>query len=68
MRLTTERFARAGAQAMILTKLDETSGLGDLLRINRESGLPFSYVCEGQEVPHDIRAAVACELAQWMLR
>lgn len=64
MQLTTERFTKAGAQAMILTKLDEASGLGDLLRINRESGLPFSYLCEGQEVPHDIRAAVASELAR----
>ena len=64
MDLTTERFSQAGAQAMILTKLDEASGLGDILRTSRESQLPFTYVCEGQEVPHDIQPAIASELAE----
>lgn len=64
MELTTESFSRVGARAMILTKLDEASGLGDILRTSRESQLPFTYVCEGQEVPHDIRPAVARELAE----
>lgn len=67
MQLTTERFAFVGADAMILTKLDEASGLGDLVRISREGSLPFTYVCDGQEVPNDIRPADATELAKRIL-
>lgn len=59
-----ERFSSAGARSMILTKLDETLGAGAILRINRDSNLSLMYVCDGQQVPQDIRPADPTNLAE----
>jgi len=64
---TAERFVAAGATALVLTKLDEAKGLGALLPLARASGLPISYVTNGQNVPDDIEAAVAGRLARQVL-
>ena len=51
---TAERFAAVGTTALILTKLDESSGLGNILPLIRTSKLPLSYVTKrGQNVPDD---------------
>ena len=63
-----ERFAEVGASSMILTKLDEASGLGTLLPFLRTSGLPLSYVTHGQNVPHDIATADRRKLARAVLK
>ncbi|HQU45836.1 MAG TPA: flagellar biosynthesis protein FlhF, partial [Pirellulales bacterium] len=54
---TAERFAAVGTTALVLTKLDEAAGLGQLLPLLRESRLPVSYVTHGQNVPDDIAIA-----------
>lgn len=64
---TAERFAPAGTTALILTKLDEASGLGNLLPVVRSCGLPLSYLTNGQNVPDDIETADSRRLSQWML-
>ena len=64
---TAECFAAVGTTALILTKLDEAAGLGNLLPLLRESGLPLSYVTNGQNVPDDIAPAQARVLAERML-
>jgi flagellar biosynthesis protein FlhF len=64
---TAERFAAAGATAMILTKLDEATGLGNVLPLVRSSGLPISYLTDGQNVPDDIQTADARRLAATIL-
>ncbi len=64
---TAERFAAVGATAMVLTKLDEANGLGNLLPLVRSSGLPLSYLTDGQNVPDDIQLADAHRLAQMIL-
>jgi len=64
---TAERFAEVGTTALLLTKLDETTGLGNVLPLLRTSGLPLSYVTNGQNVPDDIQAADAKQLAQTVL-
>ncbi len=64
---TAERFALVGATALVLTKLDETTGLGNLLSLVRSSGLPLSYLTNGQNVPDDIQAAEPQSLAACML-
>jgi flagellar biosynthesis protein FlhF len=64
---TAERFAAVGATSLILTKLDEANGLGNLLPLLRSSGLPLSYLTDGQNVPDDIQTADACRLAQMIL-
>ena len=62
-----ERFASVGTTALILTKLDEATGLGNLLPLLRTSRLPVSYLTNGQNVPDDIEAAVAGRLARRVL-
>lgn len=64
---TAERFARVGATSLILTKLDETNGLGNVLPLMRSSGLPLSYLTDGQNVPDDIQTADARRLARMIL-
>ncbi|MCX7425624.1 MAG: 50S ribosome-binding GTPase, partial [Planctomycetia bacterium] len=64
---TAEQFAAVGTTAMILTKLDEATGLGNLLPVLRASRLPLSYLTNGQNVPDDIETAQAPRLAQLIL-
>lgn len=64
---TAERFSPAGATALILTKLDEATGLGHLLPVVRATRLPLSYLTSGQNVPDDIESADARRLAQAVL-
>jgi flagellar biosynthesis protein FlhF len=64
---TAERFATVGTTAMIVTKLDEATGLGNLLSVVRGCGLPISYVTDGQNVPDDIKVAQKSALAQQIL-
>jgi flagellar biosynthesis protein FlhF len=67
--LTTiaERFATVGTTAMIITKLDEVTGLGNLLPVVRGCRLPISYVTDGQNVPDDIQVAQKQTLASQIL-
>jgi flagellar biosynthesis protein FlhF len=64
---TAERFSVVGATALILTKLDEASGLANLLPVLRSSKLPLSYLTNGQNVPDDIEVADPGRLARLML-
>jgi flagellar biosynthesis protein FlhF len=61
------RFQPVGVTAMVLTKLDEATKFGGLLSLLRDSGLPISYLTDGQRVPEDIRAAESSRLAKTML-
>ena len=67
LRQTAERFAAVGTTALLLTKLDESSGLGAVLPLLRASGLPISYWTDGQNVPDDIETADARRLARMIL-
>ena len=64
---TAERFAAVGTTHLVLTKLDETSGLGNLLPLLRGSGLPLSYLTNGQNVPDDIEPADRRRFANMIL-
>jgi len=64
---TAARFAEAGTTSLILTKLDEAAALGNVLPLARGSGLPLSYVTNGQNVPDDIEPANRRKLAQSIL-
>jgi flagellar biosynthesis protein FlhF len=64
---TAERFAAVGVTSLLLTKLDEAHGLGNLLPLVRGGGLPLSYVTDGQNVPDDIQTADARRLARMIL-
>jgi flagellar biosynthesis protein FlhF len=67
MKQAADRFAEIGASSMLLTKLDETAGLGNILPVLRSSKLPISYITNGQNVPEDIASADRRKLARAML-
>jgi len=64
---TAERFAAIGTTALIITKLDEANGLGNLLPVLRLSRMPVSYLTNGQNVPDDIEIADSPRLAKLIL-
>ncbi len=64
---TAQQFAAAGTTSLILTKLDEATGLGNVLPVLRDSHLPLSYLTNGQNVPDDIEPAATDRLARWIL-
>ncbi len=64
---TAQRFTAIGATSLILTKLDEATGLGSVLPMLRSSGLPLSYLTNGQNVPDDIETAEARRVAAMIL-
>lgn len=67
MENAAERFAKVGVTSLLLTKLDEATGLGNLLPIMRSSRLPLSYITNGQNVPADIEPADRRNLARAVL-
>ena len=67
LRKIAERFAEVGTTALLLTKLDEASGLGNLLSLIHHSQLPLSYLTNGQNVPDDIEPADPRRLARTVL-
>jgi flagellar biosynthesis protein FlhF len=67
LKRTAEQFAPVGTTALLLTKLDEAASLGNILPLVRASGLPLSYVTDGQNVPDDIGPADSCRLARMVL-
>jgi flagellar biosynthesis protein FlhF len=59
----TERFASAGPNRMILTKVDEAEALGRLISLSSRTNIPVSYLTTGQDIPDDIEAASGKRLA-----
>jgi len=52
-----EHFKRIALSGCILTKVDESIGLGELLSVTMQYALPISYITTGQSVPEDIEIA-----------
>ena len=44
-------------RSIIITKLDETGRIGNLISVLSEYGKPISYITDGQRVPQDIATA-----------
>jgi len=49
-------------RAIVLTKLDETLRIGNILSVLGASGKPISYIADGQSVPQDIEQASVLRL------
>ncbi|MCX8042530.1 MAG: hypothetical protein N3B18_00205 [Desulfobacterota bacterium] len=64
---TLRCFLQHRVNYLIITKIDETIRFGHLYDILAGSGLPISYVTNGQRVPEDILPATAPLLAELML-
>lgn len=48
-----EAYASFTDYSIIFTKLDETSGVGNIYNLKIKTGMPLSYVAYGQNVPDD---------------
>lgn len=49
---------------LVLTRLDESGGLGPLFSCLQSSGLPVSFLADGQKIPADLIQATELRLAQ----
>jgi len=52
-----QQFEPFDYQAVLLTKLDETRHIGNVISALAERGKPISYITDGQSVPKDIKKA-----------
>lgn len=64
MQAAIESFKTLGADRLLLTKLDESIGLGVMLDCIQKACLKLSYVTCGQNVPRDIEVGEAHSLAE----
>lgn len=62
-----EAYARMGAAAVIVSKVDEAANRLPVLAMGQESSLPFSFITEGQDIPGQVTQAVPARLAQFVL-
>jgi len=62
LRQILRRFKSFDYRSVILTKLDETSQIGNLVSTLSESEIPLSYLTDGQSVPLDIAVASPLKL------
>jgi len=62
LRQIISRFESFNYRSVILTKLDETSQIGNLVSTLAESEIPLSYLTDGQSVPLDIAVASPLKL------
>jgi flagellar biosynthesis protein FlhF len=53
------QFEPFNYQAVLLTKLDETKHVGNIISALAEKKKPVSYITDGQSVPKDIKKASA---------
>lgn len=56
-----------GADRLLITKLDEATGLGGLVDLAEQAGLPFGHAATGQRIPDDLVRAAPELLAHWIL-
>ncbi len=62
-----ERFAPAGFDRLVVTKLDEAIKLGVVLDVLSRVPTELSFVTTGQEIPRDIEVADSARLASLIL-
>lgn len=54
---TIEHFRRIPLSGCVLTKLDESLSLGEVMCVTIQNALPIAYLADGQRVPEDIKVA-----------
>ena len=62
-----ERFAPAGFDRLVVTKLDEALKLGVVLDVLSRVPTELSFVTTGQEIPRDIEVADSARLTSLIL-
>ena len=64
---TADRFAKVPFHKYLLTKLDETSGYGNIVNLLRHNEKPLSFLGYGQRVPDEIRWAKSSEFSRMLV-
>ena len=64
LRDNIERFIPIGITDVILSKVDETETMGEVLSIIKEYNLPLSFVSYGQSIPDDIAPVTSKMIGQ----
>ncbi|MDR1315595.1 MAG: flagellar biosynthesis protein FlhF [Spirochaetales bacterium] len=59
-----QQFEPFGYESLVITKLDETPRVGNIISAAAHRGKALSFVCDGQRVPENIRAAAVKQLLQ----
>ncbi|MFP4329786.1 MAG: flagellar biosynthesis protein FlhF [Alkalispirochaetaceae bacterium] len=59
-------FEPFGYESVVLTKLDETARVGNIISVLHERGKPLSYITDGQKVPQDISRATPLKLLLYL--
>lgn len=67
VRALAEAFGPAGADRLILTKLDEADRPGNLINTPLAAGIPLGYLADGVSVPDAIFPATGMEVAELLL-
>jgi flagellar biosynthesis protein FlhF len=67
MKAIIRNFGDVPVSRVIFTKADETEAYGAMLNVACETGLPFSYITTGQNVPDDIVAVTPALVANMIM-
>jgi flagellar biosynthesis protein FlhF len=59
IRRAIDQYASFGLTSIVVTKMDETETLGNVLSVCRERSMPILFFTDGQRVPKDIHKASA---------
>ncbi len=62
LKASVHAYGVANLQGCVLTKLDETTSLGEALGVVLQSQLPLAYTTDGQDIPKHIEVAKAHQL------
>ncbi len=57
MQQSLKFFSKVSPSALIITKLDEATSLGEILSVVLKANFPIMYTTDGQKIPEDIRVA-----------
>lgn len=62
-----DAFMHKSVNRILFTKLDETLTMGQILNVLIKTGIPLSYITNGQDVPEDIALYSPDKLAEMVL-
>ncbi len=62
LEVSVSTFEKVGLQGCIISKVDESTSLGEVLSAVLNHNLPIAYLSDGQQVPEDLHPARAKDL------
>ncbi len=62
LKAATHNFKRANLRGCVITKLDETASLGEVLGVLINADIPIAYTTQGASMPQDVTMARAHQL------